>query len=105
MNPSRAPAAENVRQARNSHETKSHERARFLVTRNQQKHPDRGSIRTSHDGRISGSGELNWTSQKNVLKILDVIDFMREKEKIRKLEFSPGADIFASQITIFVSPH
>lgn len=40
-----------------------------------------------------------------MLKILDVIDFMREKEKIRKLEFSPGADIFASQITIFVSPH
>ena len=68
--------AENDSQARNPHETKSHERTEFLVTRNQGKHPDRGCAKASHDDRISGRGELDRASpQKNVRKILDVIKF------------------------------
>ena len=67
--------AENDSQTRDPHETKSHERTEFLVARNQSKHPDRGCAKASHDGRISGRGEFNRASpQKNVRKILDVID-------------------------------
>ena len=66
--------AENAPQARNPHETKSHEWTEFLVTRNQSKHPDRGCAKASHDGRISGRGELDRASlKKNVRKTLDVI--------------------------------
>ncbi|MEE0405996.1 MAG: hypothetical protein UDQ58_05390, partial [Desulfovibrio sp.] len=54
--------AENDSQARNPHETKSHERTEFLVTRNQGKHPDRGCAKASHDDRISGRGELDRAS-------------------------------------------
>ena len=68
--------AENDSQTRDPHETKSHERTEFLVARNQSKHPDRGCAKASHDGRISGRGELDRASpQKNVRKILDVIIF------------------------------
>ena len=65
--------ADNDSQTRDPHETKSHERTEFLVTRNQGKHPDRGCAKASHDDRISGRGELDRASQKNVRKTLDVI--------------------------------
>ena len=58
--------AENDSQARNPHETKSHERTEFLVTRNQGKHPDRGCAKASHDDRISGRGELDRASPKKM---------------------------------------
>ena len=48
------------------HETKSHARTEFLVTRNQSKHPDRGCAKASHDGRISGRGELDRASPKKM---------------------------------------
>ena len=67
-------SAENDLQARNPHETKSHEWTEFLVTRNQRKHPDRECAKASHDGRISGRGEIDWASPpKNVRKTLYVI--------------------------------
>ena len=56
------------------HETKSHERTEFLVTRNQGKHPDRGCAKASHNGRISGWGKLDRASPpKNMRKTLGVI--------------------------------
>ena len=58
--------AENDSRARNPHETKSHERTEFLVTRNQGKHPDRGCAKASHDDRISGRGELDRASPKKM---------------------------------------
>ena len=60
--------AENDSQTRNPHETKSHERTEFLVTRNQGKHPDRGCAKASHDDRISGRGELDRASPKKCAK-------------------------------------
>ena len=60
--------AENDSQAWNSHEW-----TEFLVTRNQSKHPDRRGAKASHDGRISGKGELDWASPKKCAKFLDVI--------------------------------
>ena len=38
----------------------------LLVTRNQSKHPDRGCAKASHDGRISGRGELDRASPKKM---------------------------------------
>ena len=60
----------------------------LLVTRNQSKHPDRGCAKASHDGRISGRGELDRASPQKMcekfwtLSLFELISARYEKKSI-----------------------